>query len=146
MKKNSIITLFFLIVGISGLSAANTAGVYATPTGASATVSMDRVEVELYLNGLFNSQLGLSADYTVIGNDFAISTANGFFWNVAVGPSLSISSGSFGVGIIFPVEFGYNIPGILNGLDVYIQAKPFINILPSLSPDFEIGLGLRVRL
>jgi len=112
------------------------------PSGFTATASSGKVEVELSITALTNSALSLSADYTLAG----AGIANGFSWNVAAGAGIGISDNYFGLNIIVPVELVFKIREILNGLDIYLQAKPIVPIIPKPTFDFEVGLGVRVGL
>lgn len=147
MSKKIILLMFLFLLSISALSADTTVGILATPEAASATLSIEKVEAELQLNGLFKSHLQISANYKIYEKDFNISEASGFFFNVGIGPSLSAEDNSVKVSAIFPVEFGYNIPELLDGkFDVYIQGKPITQIIPNLRFSFEFGLGIRYKL
>ena len=85
-------------------------------------------------------------DYNIIGSRFPIGSISGFFWNGALGAGIGIADDYFGVSIIVPFEFGFNFPVVLSGIDLYLQATPLVNILPSFDPGFDFGLGARIRL
>lgn len=147
MNKILLLLLFSLVIGISTAGAVSSVGVLATPEAASATLSIEKVEAELELNGLFNSSLNIGVDYKLFEKSFNISEASGFFFNTGIGPALAVRDNFLGIYIIVPVEFGYNIPQPLDGkFDVYFQGKPVAQIIPNLKISFQIGLGVRYKI
>ncbi len=143
MKKIGLIILLSLISTISTVNAVTVGGLgIFDPGGFSATASSGLVEVELSITALSSSTLSLSADYTLISGGIIDNLS----WNFAVGAGVNFNSAGLGLNIIAPVELVYKIREILNGLDIYLQAKPIIPLYPTPSFEFEIGLGVRVGL
>lgn len=143
MKKISLIILFSVIAAFTSVSAVTVGGLgIFSPNGFSATASSGKVEFELSVTELTNGILTLSADYTL--NSWGI--IDNLSMNVAAGAGISLSDGGFGLAIIIPVELVFKVREILNGLDIYLQAKPNVPIFPSPTFGFEIGLGVRVGL
>lgn len=139
--KKIMLSMVFMTVILLG-SNANTIGVLGRfyQPGFSATASFGKVEADLGITELSSGALSISADY----NLFNSGIANDFYWNFGFGAGLDISSSGVFVSVISPIELTYNIDEILNGIDIYLQAKPIVPLNPSPSFDFEMGLGVRV--
>ena len=138
--KKIVLLLTFSIIFVLGASA-NTVGVLGQfqSQGFSATASFSKVEVELSVTDLTSGVLSLSADYNIVNNGIV----ENLFWNFGAGAALGVSDGGLSLGIIAPVELVYNIKPILNGMDIYLQATPYLGIISSFKFDFDIGLGVR---
>ncbi|MGL1894402.1 MAG: hypothetical protein OCD02_22415 [Spirochaetaceae bacterium] len=145
MKKITLLLLLSFILTISAVSANTTVGVISSNyDNANLTFSLEQIEFELDINALLNSNLYISADYNLIWKNFSLGAANNFFWNVALGASISYYS-ELGLAAIAPVELGYRFPIVASGLDVYFQVKPILSLLPTFVDfDFDSGLGVRV--
>lgn len=143
MKKIILIVTLSLVFCLGSVSAITVGGIGEfTDGGFYATGSSGKIEVELGITHLTNSQLSLSADYRLTGGAIAYN----FSWDFALGAGIFVSEYAFGLNIIAPAEIVYNIPDILKGLDVYLQLKPIIPLYPKPTFDFEVGLGVRVGL
>lgn len=152
MRKISFLIVLALF-SVAAQFAATTIGVFGGYPSTGLTFSIDRVEAQIAASYNTNSgegtKLFLSADYSIIHKGLTLGSTSGFFWNFGVGPYLDMGSDfdKTEVGILAPLEFGYNIPKLLdNRFDVYTQLSLGTAIVPSPGFVWGLGIGVRVRL
>lgn len=150
MKKIAMLLLF--VSSLASISANTTKiGLFTGYPTTGLTFSIDKVEGHLgFYYDMENSRsnsLYISGDYKFLDKEWTLGSTSGFFWNVAAGPFLSLTSNYLGFGVLAPAEFGYNIPKLLdNRFDVYLQLSIGSHIIPRPDLVWGLGLGLRIKL
>lgn len=150
MKKILIFLTLFLFLTVGKLAATTTIGVFGGYPTTGLTFSTNALEFQLGfdydLNNSSSNSLYISADYTIHKHYFILGSTPGFFLGLGLGPYMSISN-DFELGVLAPVEFGFNIPELVdNRIDIYSQLAMGSTIIPSPEFVWGLGLGLRFRL
>lgn len=133
-------------------SSENKIGVFGGYPTTGLTLSFDKIEAHLGfyydLEKPSVNSLYVSADYSFFKDYFSIGSVSGFFWGFGIGPYVSLESNSDSeVGVLAPIEFGWNIPKVLtNRLDLYLQLAAGTSVVPRPEMVWGLGLGLRLKL
>lgn len=151
MRKIILILLILASFGVIH-SSEKKIGVFGGYPNSSLTFAVNNIEAHLGfyydLEKPAVESLYVSADYSFFKDYFSIGSVSGFFWGFGLGPYVSLDSNSDSeVGILAPIEFGWNIPKIFtNRLDLYLQLAAGTSVVPRPEMVWGLGIGLRLKL